>query len=266
MAESFTASHRGGAGAPLVLLHGFTDTWRTWDLVLEDLERDHDVFAPTLPCHAGGPTVERPSLDALADAVEMAMDDAGLVSAHIVGNSLGGFLALKLATRGRARSVVGLAPAGGWPVDDPLRVKIFEFFSESHARSVRAAPRAREIMSTAEGRRKATQFFTVAYEHIPAEFLVHQLIGAANCDVPAVLEYAIDSTWDLDVDAISCPVRIVWCRNDILLPWPLTATRYQQEWARDADWVFLDSCGHLPQLDKPADTAKLVREWVSSAS
>ena len=38
------------------------------------------------------------------------MDEAGFETAHIVGNSLGGYLALQLAARGRARSVVALAP------------------------------------------------------------------------------------------------------------------------------------------------------------
>jgi pimeloyl-ACP methyl ester carboxylesterase len=41
-----TLAHRGGAGPPLVLLHGFLDSWRTWELVLPALERRHDVLAP----------------------------------------------------------------------------------------------------------------------------------------------------------------------------------------------------------------------------
>ena len=49
----FTPSHRGGAGAPLVCLHGFLDTWRTWELLLPALESAHEVFAPTLAGHAG---------------------------------------------------------------------------------------------------------------------------------------------------------------------------------------------------------------------
>jgi pimeloyl-ACP methyl ester carboxylesterase len=96
-----TSFHRGGSGTPLVCLHGFLDTWRTWELVLPSLERHHDVLAPTLPGHAGGP----PPPTEIADAVERAMDDAGLETAHIVGNSLGGYLALQLAARGRASSV-----------------------------------------------------------------------------------------------------------------------------------------------------------------
>jgi pimeloyl-ACP methyl ester carboxylesterase len=60
-----------------VCLHGFLDTWRTWELVLPALERHHDVLAPTLAGHAGGPPIESEITDALlADAVEPAMDEA----------------------------------------------------------------------------------------------------------------------------------------------------------------------------------------------
>ena len=38
MTPGFTALHRGGSGTPLVCLHGFTDTWRTWELVLPLLD------------------------------------------------------------------------------------------------------------------------------------------------------------------------------------------------------------------------------------
>ena len=116
MTSTFTPSHRGGTGPPLVCLHGFMDTWRTWELVLPALERDHEVLAPTLPGHAGGPHISGDGADLAfaADAIEQAMDEARFETAHIIGNSLGGYLALELAARGRADSVVALAPAGGW--------------------------------------------------------------------------------------------------------------------------------------------------------
>lgn len=73
------------------------------------------MLAPTLAGHAAGPHIGGEVSDAtLADAVERAMDEAGFETAHIVGNSLGAYVALQLAARGRARSVVALAPAGGW--------------------------------------------------------------------------------------------------------------------------------------------------------
>jgi pimeloyl-ACP methyl ester carboxylesterase len=59
-------------------------------LVLPALERHHDVLAPTLPGHAGGPPLEGEVSGALvADAIERAMDEAGFQTAHIAGNSLG---------------------------------------------------------------------------------------------------------------------------------------------------------------------------------
>ena len=107
MFSGFTQSHRGGTGSPLLCLHGFMDTWRTWELVLPMLERQHDVLALTLPGHAGGPSIDgTASTEAFVDAVERSMDAAGLALAHLVGNSLGGYVAFQLAARGRAASVV----------------------------------------------------------------------------------------------------------------------------------------------------------------
>src|SRR5205085_10363993 len=128
MTSIFTPSHRGGSGTPLVCLHGFADTWRVWELVLPALERRHDVLAPTLAGHAGGPPLDRAVDDAvIADAIERAMDAAGFETAHIAGNSLGGFVALQLAARGRARSVVAFAPAGGWGKGDDSFKELLAF-------------------------------------------------------------------------------------------------------------------------------------------
>ena len=54
------------------------------------------------------------SVESLADAVESALDETGFENPHVVGNSLGGWLALELARRGRARTVTAVSPAGAW--------------------------------------------------------------------------------------------------------------------------------------------------------
>jgi len=76
--STFTPAHRGGTGTPLVCLHGFMDTWRVWELVLPMLERRHDVLAPTLPGHAGGPPLPSgldvghcPQLDVPLEAAQL---------------------------------------------------------------------------------------------------------------------------------------------------------------------------------------------------
>src|SRR4051812_14488159 len=107
------------------------------------LERRYDVLAPTLPGHAGGDLLYAGVNDGLmADAVEWAMDAAGFERAHLVGNSLGGFVALQLAARGRARSVVALAPAGGWAAGDLRRDELLDRQRVLHRELRGLAPQA----------------------------------------------------------------------------------------------------------------------------
>ena len=259
-AGTFTPAHRGGSGSPLVCLHGFTDTWRTWELVLAELERHHDVLAPTLAGHAGGPPIEgEVTHEVLADAVERAMDEAGFDTAHIVGNSLGGFVSLQLAARRRAKSVVALSPGGGWAEGDTTYKDTLDFFATMQELVKRAAPHAEQIMATPEGRRRGTEYITTNFEHIPTGLLVHQLRGAASCPAAmALIEYARREGYRLDAEKISCPVRIVWGTADRLLSWPSAAARYRNDWLPDAEWVELEGIGHCPQLDVPTETAQLI--------
>lgn len=260
MRVGFTASHRGGSGPPLVCLHGFTDTWRTWELVLGALERHHDVLAPTLPGHAGGPALpDEVRAGVLADGVERAMDDAGFATAHLAGNSLGGWVALQLAARGRARSVVALAPAGGWAAGDESYRDTLGFFTTMQAQLAAVAPYAAAIASTRDGRRRATQFIATRFEHIPPELIAHLILGAAACTgAPALIDAALRDGYDLDAAAITCQVRVVWGTADRLLPWPAAAERFRTDWLPHADWVVLDGVGHCPQLDVPLETAQLI--------
>jgi pimeloyl-ACP methyl ester carboxylesterase len=259
MDPTFTAQHRGGTGEPLVLLHGFTDTWRTWELVLPALQARHDVLAVTLAGHAGGPKIDGElSDDTLAVAVERAMDEAGLPTAHLVGNSLGGYTALRLAARGRARTVVALAPAGGWAEGDDSYRDTLQHFITTQDLVRTAAPHAEAIAATADGRRRATEYITTHHEHIPPELVAHQIRGVAGCVAARqLIEYALTHGWSVDAERVTCPVRLIWGTADRLLLWPHAAARYREA-LPTADWVVLDDIGHCPQLDVPLETAQLI--------
>ena len=110
------------------------------------------------------------------------MDEAGFETAHIVGNSLGGYMALQLAARGRARSVVALAPAGGWAQGDESYKETLDFFPELVEQVKAIAPHADRLLATSQGKRRATLYTTVNYEHIPAELLAHQTRAVAACE------------------------------------------------------------------------------------
>jgi pimeloyl-ACP methyl ester carboxylesterase len=229
--------------------------------VLPALERRHEVLAVTLAGHAGGPPAPGDGAveEAVLDGIEAALDDAGWRLAHVAGNSLGGYLALKLAQRGRARTVTALAPAGGWARDDTSYRELLRF-QLGIQRQIRAnAPQAEAWLASAAGRRAATQFTTVAFEHIPAALLAHQIRGIAACTAaPSFVANALEHGWTVSPEHITCPVRVVWGTEDRLLPWPDAATRYRTEWLPHADWVILDGVGHCPQLDVPLQTAELI--------
>jgi pimeloyl-ACP methyl ester carboxylesterase len=117
MPELSPSLYRAGEGEPVVLLHGFTGTWQHWRPVLADLVARFEVIAPTLAGHDGGPPfpIHGPlTLSAAADSLERHLDDLAVGSAHLVGNSMDGTLAIALAARGRARSVVAFSPGAGW--------------------------------------------------------------------------------------------------------------------------------------------------------
>jgi pimeloyl-ACP methyl ester carboxylesterase len=250
----------------MVCLHGFTGTWRVWELVLPALERHHDVLALTLPGHLGGPALaDSITTDDVLDVVEEMLDEAGIGTAHLVGNSLGGYTALRLAARGRAESVVALAPAGGWARGDESFKDTLELFATWQHDLKALAAHADAIAATPEGRRRATEAIVSNSEHIPAELIAHQMVGTAHCPgLWPMITNALQEGYDLDSARVTCPVRIVWGTDDRLLAWPSAATRYLTDWLPHADWVELDGVGHCPQLDVPLETAQLIIEFTQS--
>lgn len=105
-----------------MLLHGVMGSERMWESVMAPLGAHHDVIALTALGHRGGPpwTSARPARIAdVVDTAERQLDELGLVTPHLAGNSMGGWVALELARRGRARSVCALSPAGCWDPAEP---------------------------------------------------------------------------------------------------------------------------------------------------
>src|SRR5215207_9063102 len=83
--------------------------------MLPRLEERFDVLAVDLPGFGRSeplPPGVDPTPEALAAAVEDEMRRAGFDRAHIAGNSLGGWIALELARRGRSRTVTAISPGG----------------------------------------------------------------------------------------------------------------------------------------------------------
>lgn len=104
---------RAGSGAPLLLLHGIGSTRADFAVLRPVLEAEYEVLAVDLPGHGeSGPLGERPTVRAVAEAIEADLDRLGVGEVHVLGNSLGARIAIELARRRRALSVVAIAPSG----------------------------------------------------------------------------------------------------------------------------------------------------------
>ena len=104
---------RAGTGEPLLLLHGIGSTHDDFTALRPQLDSQYRVLAPDLPGHGRSPALPgRPTIAAITAAVVADLDELGVGRVHVLGNSIGARVALELAIRGRARSVVAISPSG----------------------------------------------------------------------------------------------------------------------------------------------------------
>jgi pimeloyl-ACP methyl ester carboxylesterase len=235
----------------MVLIHGFSGTSATWTPLLPALEQQHEVLAVTLLGHRGGPEylVGSPATPAaMADALERDMDAVGVARAHLVGNSLGGWLALELAARGRALSTTALAPAGGWTPRGPEARRLRRMFRYNDRATKALGLRAGRLMRRRRFRAVALGSVAVRPADVPAGLAVEMSEAAADCAInrPLLAHLAVAGFGELGV--IDSPVQIVWGTKDRILPWPRYAERFRSMIPR-AQWIELAGLGHCPMLD-----------------
>jgi pimeloyl-ACP methyl ester carboxylesterase len=255
-------------GEPLVLIHGFSATRSVWQPLLEELERGHEVLAVNLAGHVGGPDIPEGtevSLGALVDAAERDIDAAGFQTAHLVGNSLGGWIALELAKRGRARSVVAISPAGGWEPGTREEQRLRTLFSRNHKLSSRMLPRLEPMMRRPRLRRLLLWQVAAHGDRIPAADAIQLIRDSLECSVyfelmDAIMRDGPPKTFD----GMSVPVLLVWGTRDRILP----PKRYSERLRRmlpGAEWIELKGLGHMPMSDDPELVAGTIASFVARA-
>jgi len=264
--------YRAGAGEPLVLLHGVTDTWRTWRPILGDLVPYFDVIAPTLHGHSDGPELlagdDPRSFADMADLAEETFDALGLETFHIAGNSLGGGLALELAKRGRARSVVGLSPGGGMDMGNRTEaLRILKMFKRMQAMTRNNQRLLPWVMGSPARRRLALRDAMQRGHLMPAGDAIEMARRSIECDVVledlfAVLRHG--EPWLSDLDQISTPTLIAWGEKDRILPMELHTDRLRNE-IPGVQFRSLPGIGHVPMHDDPRLIGGMIRKFALAA-
>jgi pimeloyl-ACP methyl ester carboxylesterase len=251
--------HRGGSGEPLVLIHGIGHTWRGWKPMLPELERRFDVLAVDLPGHGYSdplPAGTDCTPEALADAVEREMLGAGFDSAHLAGNSLGGWIALELARRGRARTVTAISPAGLQHArEKPWGAGILRtmrWFAEN-LQTPEAAfrnPVARLLLAGPATAR--------SWRYDP-DLLIEATELYASCPgLPATLPHTFHAQ-PRGLTMLDVPVLLLWGTLDVILL-PRQGRRFERL-IPGAELRYIRGAGHTPMTDVPELLADAIAEF-----
>ena len=253
---------RSGRGAPLLLLHGMGSSRRDFDAVLPELTASFDVLAVDLPgAGASRHLDERPTVAAITDAVEGTLDAHGLGSVHILGNSLGARVALELARRGRARSVVAIAPSG---LNVPAE-RAYQGVGMGLARvAYRAAgPTIEPLSRSAVGRTALLALLKARPWSTSREEALGVRDGFSDTrDFWRTLLWGLMLDVPRGMDRIDCPVTLVQGTADIVA---LGQTKRFLPLIPGSRFRPLLAAGHAPQSDRPGTIVKLVRQAAARA-
>jgi pimeloyl-ACP methyl ester carboxylesterase len=245
---------RAGQGAPLVLFHGITCSARVWHAVIPRLAAHHEVFAPTALGHRGGLRC-RMSPVRIADVVddaERTLDRLQLEQAHLAGNSMGGWVALELARRGRALSVCALSPAGAWEDAGPTRRRLKLIVKLTQATqnvlpwlAYSSAFRRQALRDNAmHGERLTREHFLWLTEDLLGCSAAEDLLSTREALLPLVAH---------------CPITIAWSQHDRIFPVGRHAP-IARERVQGARYLVLPHVGHVPMIDDPALVATTILE------
>ena len=257
-----------GSGEPMLLLHPFMMSQNVWKYVaplIADTGR-YEVLAPTMPGHNGG-VKGRLFLDTaeLADDMERRMDALGWDTAHIVGNSLGGWVAFELERRGRARTLTGIAPAGGWRWYTPAKFEIVLKF---------VAGLPVWLVTKMLGERALKLPFAKQLAFVPISAYPDALDDA---DLPGIIDDVrhCPAYYQLLLKALllpgllelaegQAPTHLVICEKDRVLPHPRFTRHFTKHLPQSTTVTHLDEVGHIPMFEAPERVTKVILDFVDA--
>ncbi len=252
-----------GSPPTFVLLHGYLDSANTWDSALRELAaRGHSAVAVDLPGFGSADLLEpglmMPQLDAfVADLVEVRARRGPVV---LVGNSLGGTLAVRAAAAGAPLLgvvTIGDPSAGPWRLRTWAGAPRTPLLLRLAAAPLPVPPSVLRFVATPVLRRLVYADHRTADPAVVARFteFVRARGGlpwlAAN--MAAVTRELHQGHGDL---RISCGLHIIHGKKDRVVP--LVGSRTLHEALPDSDLTIGPDWGHCPQLDDPAALAELV--------
>ena len=242
--------HRAGAGETVLFLHG-AGGLQQWPRFFDALADGYQLLVPE---HPGFGASDDPAW--IRNVPDMAMfylelaEAMSIEKAHLIGHSLGGWIAAEMLIRDRARfqSLTLLAPAGirveGIPAGDtfiwsPEETTRNLFHNQLMAEAILALPQSEEQQDIALKNR----FTATKLGWQPRWF---------------------DPDLERWLHRIKLPALVVWGSEDKVMP-PAYAALWKDR-LPDARLAMVAECGHLPHIEKAEIVSRQVREFLKGVS
>lgn len=238
---------RGGAGEPLIYLHGASGA--AWLPFLQTLTARYDVIAPEHPGFGESDTPDW--LDTIHDLAYFHLDlieALGLDRVHLVGNSLGGFIGAELAVRNTERlATLTLAGSAGLHVPGVKQLDSFLVTDEERLRKFFYDPKRAEAM--------IARVLDPAQQDtaLRNQATVAKLVWQPRSHDPHL------GKW---LHRIDVPTLLIWGDTDRMFP--LEHAKAFQQAIPGAKLVVIPQCGHVPQIEKPDEFVAALEDFLGA--
>jgi pimeloyl-ACP methyl ester carboxylesterase len=249
---------RVGSGPPIVLIPGLGSCLQFWDPIVPGLTADFEVIALDLPGSGASPTLADPTAYHpfhMARTVAALLAELGVEKPHIVGHSLGGWVALELAAAGVASKVTAFEPAGLWSFAPQLTPLVLLRLSRALARGTK--PFQDAVLRYPKARAFAFGH-AMGRSRVLSEEMAHNLIDALadSPSFPLMLKAINGSRFDRG-HLITCRVTVaIGDRDRLVSPRSLIPSLMPEH----THWVLLPGVGHMPTVESPAHVVRLITD------
>ncbi len=236
----------------ILLIHGMGSASTVWKPITADLNSTFTVVTVDLPGHGVTPMDPDQQMDpkSLATAVLETMESLGVSKFHVVGNSLGGWIALEMAAMNPSAisSVTGLAPAGLWlnPFATRSPITVIPRFVISRLKF--ASPLLLRFQWV---RRIGFKNVSPQWRDFSHELCVDAFMAFASASgyYPA-WDAFLGKRFEKDVPE-SVPVTVIFGDSDRTLP---AATCQERSLApAHTKWLIFSESGHAPMWDRSSE-------------
>jgi len=253
-----------GTGEPVICLHGLGGTKASFLPTVGALADRFRVIAVDLPGFGESDKPIAAPYDApyFARALFGLMDALGLERSHLVGNSMGGRIAIEagLLEPARVGRIVLLSPALAWLRERPLRwlmqLPLPRLGLIQPAPRWAAEPLLRRLVPGADDGWAAAGVdeFLRSYLTPRGRAAFYEAARNIYLDEP----HGEDGFWTR-LNGLEREAMFVWGRRDFLVP--IGFMKHVQRELPSARHVELD-CGHVPQLERPRETHAAIRDFL----